>query len=153
MKAKGFTLVELITVVIILGILAVYVAPRFFGSGDTDVVAAEVSLATLLRAQQQRAMQDTANPGYGVNFETINGNTIITPVNQNTPLQSDSRQVIRVASSIAVQSPMQEIRFNASGCINQCGEQDLTITLVGQTSRSVCINRQGFITQGPCQTS
>lgn len=153
MKCKGFTLVELITIIIILGILAAYAAPRFFSVGDTDVIAAEVSLASMLRAQQQRAMQDTANAGYGVNIESQNGNTMIRAVNQNTPAESDSRQVLHIDASIAVLSPTHQLRFNASGCINTCGEQDLTITLVGQTTRSVCVNRQGFITHGPCQTS
>lgn len=153
MRDKGFTLVELITVIIILGILAVYAAPRFFTTGDTDLVAAQVSLATMLRAQQQRAMQDTANPGYGINIETDNGNTMILAVNQNIAVASDSRQAMLVSAPLVVQSPSQELRFNTSGCINTCGEQDITITLVGQTSRSVCINRQGFISQGTCQTS
>lgn len=151
MKGKGFTLVELITVIIILGILAVYAAPRFFTGGDSDVVAAEVSLASLLRAQQQRAMQDTANTGYGVNFEEQNGYILVRPVNQGTVTDINERSVIRIDSQISVESVLSELRFNGSGCLFECGGANHQITLTGVQARYICINSQGFISSRRCE--
>lgn len=149
MRNKGFTLVELIIVIVILGILAVYAAPRFFSNQGEQVNAAQVSLLSLLRLQQQRAMQDTENAlSYGVDIIANPGAIELIPI---SPVGASADAQRFANMQVTVNEP--NLRFNASGCINSCGEQDITITLVGQTSRSVCINRQGFITQGTCQTS
>lgn len=58
---QGFTLVELVTVIIIIGILAVTIIPRFSGSQDFEGHAFRVQLISALRLTQQRAMQNTDN--------------------------------------------------------------------------------------------
>lgn len=149
MRNKGFTLVELVAVIVILGILAVYVAPRFFTNQGDDVHAAQISLLSLLRLQQQRAMQDTENTlSYGVDVIESSGAIDLIPISP-AGINVEAQRFANM--QVVVSEP--NLRFNASGCINTCGDQDITITIVGQTSRSVCINRQGFITQGTCQTS
>ena len=56
---RGFTLVELVVTIIIIGILAVSVLPRFFGSQGFEEYAYQDEVVTKLRAIQQRAMQQT----------------------------------------------------------------------------------------------
>lgn len=56
---KGFTLVELVTVIIVIGILAVTILPRFSGSQDFEAHSFRVQLISALRLTQQRAMQNT----------------------------------------------------------------------------------------------
>lgn len=55
-RAAGFTLVELITVMIVLGILAVVALPRFFDRADFDARAFLDQTAAMLRYAQKAAI-------------------------------------------------------------------------------------------------
>lgn len=56
MRQNGFTLVELVVTLIILGILAVAVIPRFFDRGDFDARAFLDQTAGILRYAQKTAI-------------------------------------------------------------------------------------------------
>lgn len=58
----GFSLVELITVIILIAILAVSVVPKFTGSDSFEAYTYRTQLVSDLRLLQQRAMQQTALP-------------------------------------------------------------------------------------------
>lgn len=58
-KQAGFTIIELVTVIILLGILAVSVLPKFFGSSDYEVYTYRTQMIAALRLTQQRAMHQT----------------------------------------------------------------------------------------------
>lgn len=55
----GFTLVELVTVIILIGILAVSVLPKFDGTASYEAHTHRAQLISALRLTQQRAMQQT----------------------------------------------------------------------------------------------
>lgn len=59
MNNKGFTLIELITVIMILSILAVAVAPKSSSTAGYEANAHRAQLLSALRLIQQRAMQQT----------------------------------------------------------------------------------------------
>ncbi|HCM47678.1 MAG TPA: MSHA biogenesis protein MshC [Colwellia sp.] len=56
---RGFTTIELVTVIIIVAILAVNVLPRFDGTASYEAHTHRVQLISALRLTQQRAMQQT----------------------------------------------------------------------------------------------
>ncbi|RLV59038.1 type II secretion system protein [Parashewanella curva] len=56
---KGFTLVELIATMVLIGILAVSVAPKFFGPSSYNAYALRAELISYLRNIQLRAMNNT----------------------------------------------------------------------------------------------
>ena len=58
-KQAGFTLVEMVTVIIIIGILSAVVLPRFTGSDSFEAYPFRAQLISALRLTQQRAMQQT----------------------------------------------------------------------------------------------
>ena len=56
---NGFTLVEVVIVLILIGILSVTAATKFFGSAPYEAYTFRASLLSDLRLTQQRAMQQT----------------------------------------------------------------------------------------------
>ena len=68
----GFTIIELVTVIILLGILAVYVLPKFNGSSSFEAYTYRTQLISALRLTQQRAMQYTATTHINDNGSTVN---------------------------------------------------------------------------------
>lgn len=60
-KTMGFTLVELIVVIILIGILSTTVIPKLFSSNGFEEYTYRNELITKLRAIQLRAMQQTSS--------------------------------------------------------------------------------------------
>ena len=58
-KVRGFTTIELVTVIIIVAILAVNVLPRFNGTDSYQAHTHRAQLISALRLTQQRSMQQT----------------------------------------------------------------------------------------------
>ena len=61
MKQQGFTLIELIIVIILLGILATTAMPKFFNSQGFEEYTYRNEVISTLRTIQLRAMQHTAD--------------------------------------------------------------------------------------------
>lgn len=58
-QQRGFTLIELVVVLILIGILAAYAAPRFTGRGGYSELAVRQDLKQSIRYAQQLAMSRT----------------------------------------------------------------------------------------------
>lgn len=159
--SQGFTLVELIIVIILLGILSVTAGPRIFGRAGVDEAATEARFLSMLRLQQQRAMQDTASRCYGVTVD-IPGRTV-TPYDCGATIEAE-RQIVwpaeltlSVTPSISAVNPT--FLFNALGCpvsdghettAEACSTNSIQLTITGSTTRNVCIQSQGYIRAGTC---
>ncbi|MFC3123036.1 pilus assembly FimT family protein [Agaribacter flavus] len=167
---SGFTLVELVTVVLILSILSVYVVPRFLSTEGFAERSTQQRLLAALRALQTKAMHDTSSsfcyrmifntsssPAYGPSVgryvsgtESAScGGMIATDAPENLALTQD--EFSRLSLSLAASDSgvgVNYIQFDALGrpttsagtCNSFC-----QISLLGQTNTTVCIGSEGYI--------
>ncbi|GAB3027338.1 prepilin-type N-terminal cleavage/methylation domain-containing protein [Bowmanella dokdonensis] len=171
MKTAGFTLLELIVVIILIGVLAVTAYSRFQGKDGVVEYAYQARLVSALRNMQTRAMQDT-RPGYcflinlnagdfgppSLAYDTTTGNpplTCGTSIDFSTPdyLRTDAGEL--TGEGLVLLAPVNHVGFDdmgrpvdnsgASICQNQC-----QLTIQGSVSVPVCIETEGYIHAASC---
>ncbi|MDT0595648.1 pilus assembly FimT family protein [Glaciecola petra] len=167
---SGFTLIELITVIAVVSILAIVVVPRFFGNSGFSEYAYQQQFTAAMRNIQIKAIYDTrdnfcykmilntsANPQYGASSDSYLagdeasscGNTI----DANSPdyLRSDSSELNQASISISALDAGNVISFiqfdNLGRPITSSGTCSATcrINFIGEDTLSVCIEPQGYI--------
>lgn len=142
-QSPGFTLVELITVIALLGILAAFALPRFFGAGTFAERSAQSELIAAARHAQQLAM--LKGTGHAVQLEVqssrygirMDGNWLTRPgTNERYPVDFPNGVS---ASSLSV-------NFLTIGDATVAGvNQSAAVTLTGRDEqRRVCIERTGY---------
>lgn len=155
-KKSGFTLIELVIVVILTGILAATAIPKFIGNDSFEVQAYRDQLLQLLKTVQQQAMNcDEAcrtgresNP-YACNKVIIEDDRFGIPANcDNTslPASFDAPQLgvsQGEANNSSVSFSQHIIRFNSLGVTSDCS--GCNISIIGEQTLSIRIESQGYI--------
>ncbi|MDO7084313.1 type II secretion system protein [Pseudocolwellia sp. AS88] len=146
---KGFTIIELVLVIVLMGILAVSVAPKMFNSGGFEEYAYQAELVATLRNIQLRAMQQTENyvNNYGDGCHTVvvtsNKVTVSSSCNINTGNLDVPTVEIDNAHSLSF-SPAMSFTFDSMGKPSSCNNP-CQIQLVANDNLSVVIESEGFI--------
>lgn len=133
---QGFTLFELIIVVVILSVLAVSLLPRFFTNSGTAEYQYRDQALSLLRRVQMQAMQCTANncPDASVSVTA----TAITLATLHSEVLTINPKDAVVFSPTGI-----VIRFNNMGRpVDLTGEAPVTVNI---NNLKICINREGYI--------
>jgi prepilin-type N-terminal cleavage/methylation domain-containing protein len=159
--AAGFTLVELVAVIVLIGILSVFVAPRFSSTGSFAEKTVRDRMVAIARYAQQRAMTDqtqgvcyrftiTAVPTppavqtYGAQRSTNNGNTwaYIGPANSDRENPSTpATGQISVANGVTIPGGPINIFFDGLGnAVNGCGGALLVPANPGDPVLTININ-------------
>ncbi|WP_404401342.1 prepilin-type N-terminal cleavage/methylation domain-containing protein [Idiomarina seosinensis] len=156
-QQRAFTLVELIIIIVLLGILAVSAYPLLGDRAGVDVATRQGELMSLLRLQQQRAMQDTASSQlYGVE---LSANQVVA-----IPGDADANVEAPGAITLSLQTTQgstitEPVYFDAMGCpfvgvgkpAQLCNlNSGLEIVISGAVERRVCLQSQGYIRAGQC---
>ena len=135
-RSLGFTLIELIACIVILGILAAVVGPKFFDDtsfsdrGYVDEVASAIRYAnnTAVGSGCDVSITITATT-YQASQRAASGNTCATSGGWGTPVMwnDGSGQVFGTAPSSVTLSPATQIIFNAQGNVTSGNPPTLTI--------------------------
>ncbi|WP_333005418.1 prepilin-type N-terminal cleavage/methylation domain-containing protein [Vibrio coralliilyticus] len=154
---RGFTLIELIMVIVLLAVVSVYAASRYVGKSSFDAQLMEEAVLSSLRLTQLRAMNRNGLCGRWIVEEnkaidmaasiTSGACTTIFPANTN-----DSSFVDANEDSVSLTiSSGNFIDFDSLGRPSQCSTNVCTVTIQGQsgTSRFICINSEGGIFANP----
>jgi MSHA pilin protein MshC len=166
-KKSGFTLIELVIVIILIGILAATAIPKFIGNNGFEAQAYRDQLLQLLKTVQQQAMScdkacrstRTANP-YACNKVLIVAESSTEPSRFGIPTNCDDESSTPLklpetfnppqlgmskaeADSSAIKFSPHTIEFNSRGVASSCAGCDISI--FGEQTLSIRIESQGYI--------
>ncbi|EHZ2656648.1 prepilin-type N-terminal cleavage/methylation domain-containing protein [Vibrio vulnificus] len=154
----GFTLVELIVVILLISIVSAYAASRYIGTGSFSAYAAQEQAISIIRQLQVYRMQSNTTNSANPNFElTASGGCLGSSAGCSaaaTPQAAESRSDVMRLDGVSVSSTISPIRFDLRGNPLQTDGSALnsvTITFSASgESISVCINSQGYVSGGSC---
>ncbi|WP_019528132.1 type IV pilin protein [Dasania marina] len=149
---SGFTLIELVSVMVLLGVLAVAAIPSFTGTNDFSAYSAQDQIIAAARMAQQRAMYDR-NPS-SCYFLDITSNVISVvrlagPIFEKIGPTEEWRNGIVVDADVAIVDT--RIFFDGLGnALDGCPsvgtqfslEQKINIAAMGL---AVCVNPVGYV--------
>ncbi|AQM20427.1 prepilin-type N-terminal cleavage/methylation domain-containing protein [Vibrio anguillarum] len=157
-RTLGFTLIELIVIILLLGILSAYAASRYSGTSGFSSVTTQSEVLASLRLTQNRAMQRTDlcnrwlvsnNQAQQVFPQTISSAVCTTSLPNPA---TDSSFVDAAANDITLTLTNNDgshfLDFDSLGRAAQCLTANCTVTLnnlQSGESRQVCINSEGYI--------
>ncbi|MEZ8142653.1 MSHA biogenesis protein MshC [Enterovibrio norvegicus FF-33] len=147
---KGFTLIELITVLVILGIISVFAVPRLSGSEAFSVIGARDAGLSVARQVQLRAMQQET-PSADCHTLSSTATRMGGSAASGCGFKTDRSDVVDLSDSSVRVSPAQTYRFDLLGRrVNNDGKR-LCISSVckitfsqGSSSASICLNSEGY---------
>lgn len=153
---RGFTLVELVLVLLVASIVAITAGSRFFASDDAKLISASEQTLALLRQVQLTSMQDTAN--LTTRCPTLVLSAVVIGVATTAPCTSsaaldvaDPQQILLNDLQLQVRQAATTLnlpvllRFDSWGrpqgaCANGC----TVILQAADEQRQICISNQGY---------
>lgn len=145
---SGFTLIELIMVIVILSILSLYASSRFIRTG-ISAVAIQDQVISVVRQVQVNRMQSNVSSAVGNNDFILSIATNCIGSKASCSSQSSSRSDWVEDSSVTF-SPVQEVKFDLLG---NPTPSSVTISISENNSYQTCtvtINEQGYVSKGGC---
>ncbi|MGR5418847.1 type II secretion system protein [Vibrio diabolicus] len=156
-SALGFTLIELILVIVLLSILSLFAASRFMGSGSFSAYALQERVISVIRQVQVNRMQsNVASPDNNFRLQVSSSCVGSVAACALTGSAQDARSDVVIDKSAkfsltnAVTNP---IEFNLLGNPINSASGGVSILIEDKHGRSRCqveINTQGYVSKGTC---
>lgn len=149
-SAAGFTLVELVAIIVLLGILTAFVAPRFLGRNNFAEYTARDHIITATRLAQQRAMYDHSSC-YRLRVEYDGDRWRVGAQRQDGAwayFGPDADWGNGITLDPSVTSIDAAIYFDGLGnALDACGGNPVntTLTVTASSTLSLCINPIGHV--------
>lgn len=132
-RDRGFTLVELIAVIIIIGILSVVLIPRFIDRGSVTPGAAQAQVIAAARHAQQLAM----NEGGGVSLAISNTSKAVTISHNGSDI------VVSLPKDIALSPTSFTVNYDGLGNTIS-GTTSSPLEIKNGITRKVCVETTGY---------
>ncbi|PJC85559.1 MSHA biogenesis protein MshC [Vibrio sp. HA2012] len=153
-QQTGFTLVELVVVIILLGILSVYAAPRLFGVSGVAAYSVQNELLSSLRLTQIRAMNRSGkcnrwlmstSRAQQISLDADAGScdAAFSSTEDATLVDITSEQGVTLSLTSDDASPY--LDFDSLGRATQCTGGGCEITIRGDDQTKICIETEGYI--------
>ncbi|MDG3084791.1 type II secretion system protein [Vibrio hannami] len=153
-RQSGFTLIELVVVIILLGIISTYAASRYIGKSSFSTFAAQEQAISIIRQIQLGRMYSNVSDATAVsesNYRLSVSSDCLGSVSSCASGASDSSNRLTVDDgNLSFSSTLSPVTFDLLGNpLSAAGEllsAPVTITISnGSESNRVCINPQGYV--------
>ena len=152
--ARGFTLVELVAVLIIVSIIGSVVMPRFSNTASFDQTLAHDQLISLVRSAQQLSLSRANVDLYFQDTESelsvatrVSGAVQISRIFPKNEVAITAGTVGSGTSCSSISSTI-TLNFDSAGEIETVDDDGFPICLNGESS--LCISPAGFAHEGAC---
>lgn len=171
-RAVGFTIVEIVVALVLIGIIAAVTMGRFTNSNAFNALAAQGQIISIIRAGQQSSLGregvsvtltpnasgaeltvELAETGGTIESQAINASGVSLSGDVN---QTDSCEVTAGVTGISSASPM-TIRFGELGDLDNSGfgagtavTSAVRVCINNDSEFSVCVSPAGFAYAGDC---
>jgi MSHA pilin protein MshC len=149
-RHAGFTLIELIVVLVIIGVLAVSLLPRFFSGSGTNEYLYRDQAMSLIQRQQMQALQCTNCPPVGFRVNSFSVNPAGSNGCDNTATAMCISERDRSNIRLLPGAFNNDLYFNNLGQpITESGlrrcNSGCRISVQGSVSLAICIEYEGYI--------
>lgn len=153
---NGYTLIEIVTVILVLAVLSLYAAPRLSGTDEFHVQSARDSGLSVARQIQLRSMQyDIKSPNscnvlqMQLNRLGAKPSAVCNPNAERSDVLDLSQSSVQISNPQTIYFDLLGRPFEANGnrlCVNSDGNpKDCKFTFVkGSANASICLNSEGY---------
>ncbi|HDU8587798.1 TPA: type II secretion system protein [Vibrio alginolyticus] len=149
-SALGFTLMELILMIVLLSILSLFAASRFMGSGNFSAYALQERVISVIRQVQVNRMQSNAtSPDLQVSSSCVGSVAACALTGSARDARSDV-VIDKSARFSIISGAANTINFNLLGNPVSGAVSILIEDKHGRSRCQVEINSQGYVSKGTC---
>lgn len=153
-KVTGFSLIELIIVILLIGVLAVTLLPRFVGKDGVSEFVARDQIVSLLQTVQIRAMQQTSGGCHSLELsssilalQAVNGSCVAGPDSafyfQSSPDSNVTLSLISYNGNSVLTSSI--LSFDANGRPVLPTNSGYRVRISADSVLDICVESQGYI--------